>query len=603
MYRCLGILLLVVVSTLSFAVVSVPVTINTASIDYATQTITLRGQGFCAAGKLPLVYFRTTQLTLVTTVCSNTLVVANLPVQARASYSVTVTNGSDGSGAFDVAYGMAERGPAGPKGAQGPIGLTGAMGVGGATGPQGPAGATGATGPQGPIGPTGTTGAQGSTGTNGGGLNFRNAFDPTATYALNDVVSYNGSTYVAILVNGPNTQTPDQNPGVWSIMAQQGAIGPQGPQGLIGAMGPQGTTGATGSQGPVGATGPAGAAGASPFSASGINTYLSQGFLGLGGVTSPAAPLHVAAPSFPCNSQSPSDFNIVALFDNCGGAHSGNTNVYNNLPAGGGDNNYYLSVGGVIQGGLRYNNGGGYLALTEGNGVVPDGAEPFVLKSGNVGIGTTSPAASLDVNGNIAIAGTPVISSTGQWVGNPTGLIGPMGPQGLTGATGPQGPTGAGPEGPAGPTGPQGPAGPTGPASVTFAARYPSGQSWVTLASGCCLNPGTTVATLNLGAGSYLILATVQVTNLSGATPVEVDCALYDSDGVINTRNAFADVDLEADGPIVGSWGATLPVNTAATFPGDVTVTLSCSYGGAGSATVEAGAVTLSAIQANVTVQ
>src|SRR5450631_2568747 len=59
------------------------------------------------------------------------------------------------------------------------------------------------TGPQGPLGPMGLTGAQGlqgvagPQGAAGTGFNFRAAFDNTASYAANDVVSYNGSSYVA----------------------------------------------------------------------------------------------------------------------------------------------------------------------------------------------------------------------------------------------------------------------------------------------------------------------------------------------------------------------------------------------------------------------
>src|SRR5579859_4680701 len=152
-------------------------------------------------------------------------------------------------------------GPQGPVGPQGPAGQQGLQG------PQGPidlTGATGAQGPQGqtgPQGPQGATGMQGPAGAAGVGFNFRNTFSTTATYAVNDVVTYNGSTYTAGVANGPNTQTPDQNTSAWSVMALQGATGPQGPIGLTGAMGPQGPvglTGATGSQGVQGLTGPQG---------------------------------------------------------------------------------------------------------------------------------------------------------------------------------------------------------------------------------------------------------------------------------------------------------------------------------------------------------
>jgi len=74
-----------------------------------------------------------------------------------------------------------------------------------------------------------------------------------------------------------------------------------------------------------------------------------------------------------------------------------------------------------------------------------------------------------DVNGDINPSSVniqgfgPVIDENGQWVGDPSGLIGPAGPEGPQGPTGPAGETGpAGPAGPAGPTGPAGPAGPQG---------------------------------------------------------------------------------------------------------------------------------------------
>lgn len=77
-----------------------------------------------------------------------------------------------------------------------------------------------------------------------------------------------------------------------------------------------------------------------------------------------------------------------------------------------------------------------------------------------------------DVNGDIhptsiSIGQTQVVNNLGEWVGSPTGLIGPTGPQGDLGPTGPEGPQG--PLGPTGPEGPQGPIGPTGPVGPTGA--------------------------------------------------------------------------------------------------------------------------------------
>ena len=78
--------------------------------------------------------------------------------------------------------------------------------------------------------------------------------------------------------------------------------------------------------------------------------------------------------------------------------------------------------------------------------------------------------------GYIRIAGKDVINAKGEWVGDPTGLVGPTGPQGAkgntgnTGSTGPQGPAGAtggvGPQGPAGAKGATGSTGPQGPAGA-----------------------------------------------------------------------------------------------------------------------------------------
>jgi hypothetical protein len=75
------------------------------------------------------------------------------------------------------------------------------------------------------------------------------------------------------------------------------------------------------------------------------------------------------------------------------------------------------------------------------------GITNFFPASGNVGIGTASPADKLDVAGAIAINSKRIIDSSGNWVGNPTNLVGPAGPQGPTGPQGIQGPQG--PPGPA----------------------------------------------------------------------------------------------------------------------------------------------------------
>src|ERR1700733_916020 len=148
-YLCV---LLLLISSLSFALT--PVTINSASINYAAHTVTVVGSGFCT-GPLPAVTFNTTRLK-VTSACSPSVVVASLPVQAAGSYRLIIANSGGGSATFYVTYGAV--------GPQGPQGFTGATGATGATGTQA---ATGAIGPQGPIGLMGATGATGATGAAG----------------------------------------------------------------------------------------------------------------------------------------------------------------------------------------------------------------------------------------------------------------------------------------------------------------------------------------------------------------------------------------------------------------------------------------------------
>jgi len=195
-------------------------------------------------------------------------------------------------------------GPAGPQGATGatgPQGTTGPTGPQGATGPTGPQGATGATGatglqgatgPQGTTGPTGPQGATGATGPRG--LTWQGTWNNSTTYAKDDAVWYQGSSYISKQNNNQN-KVPPSNPDWWDLLAQMGATGPQGatgptgPQGAIGATGPQGptgpqgTTGPTGPQGTTGPTGPQGATGATgPQGPTGP-----QGAIGATGATGP----------------------------------------------------------------------------------------------------------------------------------------------------------------------------------------------------------------------------------------------------------------------------------------------------------------------------
>src|SRR5580658_1965946 len=82
-------------------------------------------------------------------------------------------------------------------------GMSGAAGPPGATGPPGPAGLTGARGPAGVAGPAGSTGATGPQ-----GLSWQGTWSAATTYALNDAVQFNGTSYISIQANNLNNE-PD----------------------------------------------------------------------------------------------------------------------------------------------------------------------------------------------------------------------------------------------------------------------------------------------------------------------------------------------------------------------------------------------------------
>lgn len=155
------------------------------------------------------------------------------------------------SGAAGVQGAAGIQGVAGPAGvgAQGPTGAQGQTGVAGGAGPTGVTGLTGSTGPIGVAGPTGAAGLA--------GMAYQGSYLSTKSYAMNDAVSYLGSTYLSTVANNVGN-APDANPAVWSVFA---AAGSNGAAGTAGAAGVQGQPGVQGPVGSAGATGPGGAAG------------------------------------------------------------------------------------------------------------------------------------------------------------------------------------------------------------------------------------------------------------------------------------------------------------------------------------------------------
>jgi len=72
------------------------------------------------------------------------------------------------------------------------------------------------------------------------GFNIRGAWDAKIAYDVNDVVSQDGSSYVAI---APSTNQPPTNAAFWSLLAAKGDPGAQGAQGTPGSDGTNGIDG------------------------------------------------------------------------------------------------------------------------------------------------------------------------------------------------------------------------------------------------------------------------------------------------------------------------------------------------------------------------
>jgi len=156
-----------------------------------------------------------------------------LPAQGgTGSGSGTGYTGPTGPGVAGTGY----TGPTGPGGEATNTGATGALGETGPTGPGGEATNTGATGAPGDTGAPGTTGDTGPTGL---GLTWRGFWSTgggkTIIWVPNDLVSYQGSTYICIVsVDSSDPTPPPDNPTYWSLVAQEGATGYTGATGAPG---------------------------------------------------------------------------------------------------------------------------------------------------------------------------------------------------------------------------------------------------------------------------------------------------------------------------------------------------------------------------------
>jgi len=202
-------------------------------------------------------------------------------------------------------------------------------------------------------------------------------------------------------IKGKNGQTriispslkclPSETKISWNIKGPQGDKGDVGPQGPIGLTGQTGEQGIPGPLGPLGLTGPQGPAGTSKTnSLDGEGGYPidalyidNQGYVGIG-TTSPMAELNI-------DDQAGIDGSPMINF-NEGRALFG----YHYDGTAGGAN-------AVVQGNL-----GKGIELNVDSVTFGEGTAMYISTSGDVGIGTTSPKAKLDIAGAIRIQGADI---------------------------------------------------------------------------------------------------------------------------------------------------------------------------------------------------
>jgi hypothetical protein len=90
-------------------------------------------------------------------------------------------------------------------------------------------------------------------------ITWRGPWASGTTYGANDAVSFNGSSFIALISS--TGSEPDINLSAWQMMSSVGSTGATGSPGPTGAQGPAGAAGTAGMLGPMGSTGPTGATG------------------------------------------------------------------------------------------------------------------------------------------------------------------------------------------------------------------------------------------------------------------------------------------------------------------------------------------------------
>ena len=309
-------------------------------------------------------------------------------------------------------------GPTGPTGGQGPTGPTGANGAtgntgvgstgptgsgGGATGATGPTGAIGSTGANGPTGTngvtgaTGPTGAKGATGTNGntgptgaanasGTLDYVARFTPNGTSLGNSIIYDNGTQVGVGIVPAYSTTKLEVNGTIYGytdIVAVQHHSTGNGSASIPGYAFNLGG-GGTGS-GALGLFSPDGTSLGFVTNSAQQAVINQSGQMGIG--LTPAYP----STKLEVNGTIYGYTDIVAV------QHHSTGNGSASAPG------YAFNLGG---GGTGTNGLGMFSSDGSSLGLVTNSAEQMhISTAGDVGIGTASPGAKLEINGQVKITG------------------------------------------------------------------------------------------------------------------------------------------------------------------------------------------------------
>ncbi len=272
------------------------------------------------------------------------------------------------SGATGAVGATGSAGSAGPTGAPGPAGSSGAPGAPGAPGGAGTNGTNGTNGAPGPTGLTGPTGAPGTAGT-AGSNGATGSPGPTGLTGPTGAGGASGATGATGATGGAGTNGANGTNGATGAPGSQGPTGPMGATGTSGTIGANGATGGNGPTGPNGSIGPTGSVGANGATGA-PGTNGSNGATGGNGPTGPGGSQGTAGVSGPTGGLGPTGPQGAP-------GTAGSTGASGVASAAGSANQ------------LQYNNGSNAMAANAN----------LVWSSSQLGVGTSSPVATLDVNG------------------------------------------------------------------------------------------------------------------------------------------------------------------------------------------------------------